>query len=395
MINLNNHTYELGGENLEDVLAALEIDESKVDLRQDGKTLHILEKTGTKGARFEGVEMINLNNHTYELGGENLEDVLAALEIDENKVDLRQDGKTLHILERTGTKGILSEDMSESIEDATNFIVEPIDSSFIEGLAYNSDANGQDRTLLVFMSGDIVYKYSFVPLTVINDFINAPSAGSFFSNNIAYEYLNAKLDFDELLNGNFVEITLETTSRRRSPLNDIQAKLQNLLGNTPEETEEEVVESSDELTNLQNRLSSLLGNTPEERVFEFSEEDLHLDDEEEYYEDCEENDDEDCEEDCEENDDEDCEENDDVLSELESKLNILLSHNSQRDKSFEELKEKLFSMISKDVESPRMDWNSENRLENNLMEARDLVSDVEDELKDLADLLDDIIEELF
>lgn len=57
-------------------------------------------------ARFEGVEVININNNEYELGDMSLENVLEAIDINEEKVDLRQDGKTLYIIERSGTKGL-------------------------------------------------------------------------------------------------------------------------------------------------------------------------------------------------------------------------------------------------------------------------------------------------
>lgn len=40
-------------------------------------------------ARFEGVEVINLNNNEYELNGVELETVLDSLNIDESKIDLR------------------------------------------------------------------------------------------------------------------------------------------------------------------------------------------------------------------------------------------------------------------------------------------------------------------
>lgn len=57
-------------------------------------------------ARFEGVEVININNNEYELGKLSLEDVLEAVQVDETKVDLRQDGKTLYVIEKSGTKGL-------------------------------------------------------------------------------------------------------------------------------------------------------------------------------------------------------------------------------------------------------------------------------------------------
>mgnify|MGYP001668223146 CR=1 FL=1 len=56
-------------------------------------------------ARFEGVEVINLNNNEYELNGADLTTVLESLNIDESKIDLRQDGRTLYIMEKSGTKG--------------------------------------------------------------------------------------------------------------------------------------------------------------------------------------------------------------------------------------------------------------------------------------------------
>ena len=56
-------------------------------------------------ARFEGVEVINLNNNEYSLEGMDLETVLDSLNIDEEKIDLRQDGRTLYIMEKSGTKG--------------------------------------------------------------------------------------------------------------------------------------------------------------------------------------------------------------------------------------------------------------------------------------------------
>lgn len=57
-------------------------------------------------ARFEGVEVININNNEYALGDMLLEDVLEAIDVDETKVDLRQDGKTLYVVEKSGTKGL-------------------------------------------------------------------------------------------------------------------------------------------------------------------------------------------------------------------------------------------------------------------------------------------------
>ena len=59
-----------------------------------------------KMARFEGVEVININNNEYALGDMLLEDVLEAIDVDETKVDLRQDGKTLYVVEKSGTKGL-------------------------------------------------------------------------------------------------------------------------------------------------------------------------------------------------------------------------------------------------------------------------------------------------
>ena len=57
-------------------------------------------------ARFEGVEVININNNEYALGDMLLEDVLEAIDVDETKVDLRQDGKTLYVVEKSGTKDL-------------------------------------------------------------------------------------------------------------------------------------------------------------------------------------------------------------------------------------------------------------------------------------------------
>lgn len=57
-------------------------------------------------ARFEGVEVININNNEYALGDMALADVLESIQVDESKVDLRQDGRTLYIIEKSGTKGI-------------------------------------------------------------------------------------------------------------------------------------------------------------------------------------------------------------------------------------------------------------------------------------------------
>ena len=67
-------------------------------------------------ARFEGVEVINLNNNEYELNGADLTTVLESLNIDESKIDLRQDGRTLYIMEKSGTKGTKQLDIWETFQ---------------------------------------------------------------------------------------------------------------------------------------------------------------------------------------------------------------------------------------------------------------------------------------
>ena len=54
---------------------------------------------------FDNVTKINYKNEVYDIAGENVVEIIALLDIDESKVSMEVENDTLYIIAKTGTKG--------------------------------------------------------------------------------------------------------------------------------------------------------------------------------------------------------------------------------------------------------------------------------------------------
>lgn len=100
-INYKNELFDLGDEDVENVLEALEIDSARVDMESRNGTLYIMEKSGTKGADISSLNDKDARKLARENGisipkSWRKADVIAALEALEASVD--EDVKSLEEL---------------------------------------------------------------------------------------------------------------------------------------------------------------------------------------------------------------------------------------------------------------------------------------------------------
>lgn len=104
---------------------------------------------------LSSVTKINFENEVFELGDNNIEEVLSMLDINFDNVDMEIEDDTLYILNKTGTKG---NDYPDFYENNNNDDNECIEHNMKETLERILDRKSTERVKVDFVDGKLVEK---------------------------------------------------------------------------------------------------------------------------------------------------------------------------------------------------------------------------------------------
>ena len=104
---------------------------------------------------LSSVTKINFENEVFELGDNNIEEVLSILDINFDNVDMEIEDDTLYILNKTGTKG---NDYPDFYENNNNDDNECIEHNMKETLERILDRKSTERVKVDFVDGKLVEK---------------------------------------------------------------------------------------------------------------------------------------------------------------------------------------------------------------------------------------------
>lgn len=104
---------------------------------------------------LSSVTKINFENEVFELGDNNIEEVLSMLDINFDNVDMEIEDDTLYILNKTGTKG---NDYPDFYEDNNNDDNECIEHNIKETLERILNRKSTERVKVDFVDGKLVEK---------------------------------------------------------------------------------------------------------------------------------------------------------------------------------------------------------------------------------------------
>ena len=107
---------------------------------------------------LSGVTKINFENEVFELGNNNIEEVLSMLDINFDNVDMEIEDDTLYILNKTGTKGSDYPDFYNEDNDNSDEFTFDIEQNLKETLEKILNKRSTERVKVDFVNGKLVEK---------------------------------------------------------------------------------------------------------------------------------------------------------------------------------------------------------------------------------------------
>ena len=107
---------------------------------------------------LSGVTKINFENEVFELGNNNIEEVLSMLDINFDNVDMEIEDDTLYILNKTGTKGSDYPDFYNEDNNNNDEFSFDIEQNLKETLEKILNRKSTERVKVDFVDGKLVEK---------------------------------------------------------------------------------------------------------------------------------------------------------------------------------------------------------------------------------------------